>query len=93
MESEERKERNTASRGGTGELNHRQLELLLYALRHPGAEFTTASHQRAQGLDAQTARADLTRLSDLGYLRRHRLGRAYVFYPADDLDQRMSGLA
>jgi hypothetical protein len=75
------------------ELNPRQLELVLYALRHPGSEFTTASHQRAQGLDPHTARADLVGLAEQGYLRKHRIGRAYVFYPADDLGQRIAGLA
>jgi len=80
-------------RGGAhDELNRRQLELVLYALRYPESEFTTASHQRAQGLDAQTARADLMGLAELGYLRKHRIGRAYVFYPVDDLDQRIAGL-
>ena len=75
-----------------GDLNLRQLELLLYSLRHPGSEFTTASHQRAHGLDPQTARTDLTQLAELGYLRRHRIGRAFVYYPVDDLDRRMAGL-
>jgi Fic family protein len=74
------------------QLNRRQLELVLYSLRHPETEFTTASHQRAQGIDPQTARADLMGLAELGYLRRHRIGRAYVFYPADDLGQRVAGL-
>ena len=86
---------NVDSRRGAArtELNRRQLELVLYALRYPETEFTTSSHQRAQGLDPQTARADLVRLAELGYLRKHRIGRAYVFYPADDLDQRIAGLS
>ena len=74
------------------ELNTRQLELLLYALRHPEAEFTTTSHQRAQGVDYPTALADLSALATQGYLRKHQLGRAFVFYPVDDLDQRLAGL-
>lgn len=81
-----------SSRTGRAELNRRQLELVLYALRHPESEFTTSSHQRAQGLDPHTARADLTGLAEQGFLRKHRIGRAYVFYPADDLDQRIAGL-
>jgi len=78
--------------GDRGELNPRQLELLLYALRHPEAEFTTASHQRAQGLDPSRARTDLARLTELGFLHKHRIGRSFVFYPAKDLDQRLAGL-
>jgi Fic family protein len=74
------------------ELNERQLELLLYALRHPEAEFSTTSHLRAHGLDDQTARADLQRLVELGYLTKRLIGRAYVFYPAPDIDQRLAGL-
>jgi len=69
------------------------MELLLYALRHPGTEFSTISHQRAQGVDYQTARADLLGLEQRGYLMKRRLGRAFVFCAVDDLDQRISGLA
>jgi Fic family protein len=84
--------RNTGRRRGSDELNHRQMELLLYALRHPQTEFSTISHQRAQGVDYQMARADLMRLEELGYLQKRRLGRSYVFTPVDDLDQRVAGL-
>jgi Fic family protein len=73
-------------------LNERQLELVLYALRHPEAEFTTNSHQRAHGLDDQMARADLQGLMELGYLTRRRIGRAFVFYPVPDMGQRLAGL-
>ena len=76
----------------TRDLNERQLELLLYALRHPEAEFSTTSHQRAHGLDDQTARADLQRLVELGYLTKRQIGRAYVFYPVADVGQRLAGL-
>ena len=76
----------------TRELNERQLELLLYALRHPEAEFSTTSHLRAHGLDDQTARADLQGLVELGYLTKRLIGRAYVFYPAPDIGQRLAGL-
>ena len=85
--------RNASGRRDQRQLNHRQLELLLYALRHPQTEFSTLSHQRAQGIDYQIARADLLQLEQLGYLTKRRLGRAFVFVPVDDLDQRMAGLA
>jgi len=77
---------------GAVELNARQLDLVFYALRHPGAEFSTHSHQCAQGIDEQTARADLHDLEEKGYLVRHQIGPAYVFYAAEDLELRVGGL-
>lgn len=80
-------------RSAQAELNSRQLDVLHYALRHPEAEFSTRSHQRAQGLDSKTARADLLLLESRGFLVKRQIGRSFVFYPAEDLDRRIGGLA
>jgi len=78
---------------GAADLNSRQLDVVHYALRHPEAEFTTRSHQLAQGLDPKTARADLLLLESKGFLVKRQIGRSFVFYPAEDLDLRVGGLA
>jgi Fic family protein len=82
----------TQTHSSHGDLNGRQLELVFYALRHPESEFTTTSHQRAQAVDYNTARSDLTELVDRGFLQRRQIGRGYVYYPAKNLDQRLAGL-
>jgi Fic family protein len=82
----------TSTQRNHGGLNPRQLELVFYALRHPESEFTTTSHQRAQAVDYPTARADLTELVELGYLSKRQIGRGYVYYPSNDLGQRLAGL-
>jgi hypothetical protein len=87
--SSERQRRKTSK---PGSLNARQLELLLYALRHPEAEFTTRTHHLKQGIDPQVARQDLNGLVELGYMTKRRIGPADVFYPVDHLDQRIVGL-
>ncbi len=60
-------------------LNHRQRALLLHAMRHPDGTYTIEGHRASHGIVYQTARADLLALADLGFLRRHTGGRAYVF--------------
>lgn len=69
--------------------NHRQLELLSHALRHPDAEFTIASHRRSHRVVYQTARTDLLDLEDKGLLQKVKVGKSYVFYPEDDLEARL----
>lgn len=61
------------------ELNHRQLALLSHALRHRGAEYTIQSHRNSHRVAYATARADLRRLADLGYLAEGRRGNACIY--------------
>lgn len=44
--------------------NHRQVELLLHAIKHPNHRYTFASHGKSHGIVYQTARADLLDLSE-----------------------------
>lgn len=73
------------------DLNHRQLALLGYALRHPDARFTIEGHQTSHRVVYQTARTDLLKLSSAGFLDLSRSGNKMVFTPAPDLERRLQG--
>ena len=47
-------------------LNHRQRELILHALKHPGFSYTYESHRASHGVVHQTARTDLLGLAAKG---------------------------
>lgn len=70
-------------------INHRQLALLTRALREPDAEFTIEGHQRSHGVVYQTARQDLLDLETRGWLLRRKIGRAFYFRPAPDLERKL----
>lgn len=70
------------------ELNHRQSTLVAHALRHPDAVYTIAGHQRSHRVVYQTARTDLLDLAERGLVDKGRRGRAFVFRPAKDLNDR-----
>ncbi|MEZ5079638.1 MAG: Fic family protein [Thermoleophilia bacterium] len=72
-----------------GSLNHRQLALLGDALRTAGRRYTYRSHAVSHGVTHETARSDLTRLLELGYLSMEREGRQHVFRAAVGLAKRM----
>ncbi len=72
------------------DLNHRQLALLGYALRHPDADFTYVSHASSHRVVRQSARRDLLELVDKGFLLPRRIGRAMHFRPVPDLHDRLT---
>ena len=49
--------------------NHRQLALLSHALRNPAASYSAKTHSISHSVSMPTARADLTRLANAGYLK------------------------
>jgi Fic family protein len=73
------------------DLNHRQLALLGYALRHPDARFTIEGHQTSHRVVYQTARTDLLKLAEARFLELSRAGNKMVFTPAPDLERRLHG--
>ena len=76
-----------------GLLNHRQIELLSHAIRHPNAEYSIKSHQTSHNVAYATARADLFGLSDRGLLDKRRIGKkTFVFVVPDELENRVAGL-
>jgi len=70
-------------------INHRQRELLLNALKHPGKAFTIANHQRSHDTAYDTARSDLVGLVKLKLMRKHKQGKAHVFTTVEDLSTRL----
>lgn len=71
------------------DLNHRQIDLLSHALRHPTATYTFKEHATTHRVVHQTARTDLLELHARGLLTKRSRGRAFVFSPAEDLAQRV----
>lgn len=66
---------------GSLEVNDRQRAVLLDALGRPRAEYTIEEHQTRNGISYFTARADLLGLESLGFMKRRRSGKKYVFTP------------
>lgn len=73
----------------TGDFNHRQADLLEDALRHPQAQYTIRTNARHHDVVYQTSRTDLLDLAERGLLDQRRIGRAYHFFPARDLSDRL----
>jgi len=81
------------SPGIRGRLNHRQLALLTYALRHPGELYRVATHRATHNVVYETARNDLSELERIGLLEKMKQGNAFVFYAPDDLHQRIEAFS
>ncbi|MCP4247685.1 MAG: Fic family protein [bacterium] len=68
-----------------GRLNHRQQEVVLQATRNPDQAFTIADHQGRYAVVYGTARSDLMKLAQWGYLEQQKIGKRYDFLPAPRL--------
>jgi predicted DNA-binding transcriptional regulator len=60
-----------------------------YALRHPGHPYTVKSHSLSHNVVSQTARTDLTGLVERGLLEKRKVGKGFVYYPAEDLSDKL----
>ncbi len=69
--------------------NHRQLALLSDALRHPGRSYSFREHAEMHRVTHETARADLSRLTEGRLLARRKIGREYAFEAMPDLASRL----
>ncbi len=72
--------------------NHRQVELVRHALKHPFQQYSIAGHQKSQNVVYQTARTDLLDLRKRGILDWKKRGRQMVFVAPGDLAQRLRKL-
>lgn len=72
--------------------NHRQVEIIRNALKHPGQRYTFASHQKSHHVVYQTARTDLLNLGGRGVLEKRRKGRQMIFVAPADLSARLMKL-
>jgi Fic family protein len=70
-------------------LNHRQRSILGRALRNPQAEFRIRYHKTKHNIAYATARADLMKLAEMGYLVQEQRGKAFVFVAHPDLKSRL----
>jgi Fic family protein len=66
-------------------LNHRQSTVIADALKHPTRSFDFTSHASTFRVTYATARTDLLELSSLGFLRKVKSGKRFVFF-ADNHD-------
>lgn len=72
--------------------NYRQLALIRYALKHPTASFTVASHQHSHNVVPQTARTDLDLLVGLELLKKAKVGKGFLYIPVAGLAARLKEL-
>jgi Fic family protein len=70
-------------------LNHRQVEVLQHALRHPDSTYTIRRHMNTHRIVYQTARTDLFGLERKGFFKTMKEGRTYVFVPREDMAKRL----
>lgn len=72
--------------------NHRQVELVRHALKHPYQEYTIESHRKSHDVVYQTARADLLDLQKRGVLETKKRGKRMIFTVPRDLSDRLKQL-
>ena len=73
-------------------LNYRQIALLSRALKKPDSNYSVKSHRGAHGVTYDTARTDLLKLEQLGFLKKLKIGNAFIFAPAKDLQNKLESL-
>jgi Fic family protein len=71
------------------DLNHRQLALLSYVLRHGDAQITVESHQTSHRVVYETARTDLLGLVQRGFFEQRKVGKKLTFSPVRQLHKRL----
>lgn len=74
---------------GQDDLNHRQLAVLSYMLRHPDARITIEGHQTSHRVVHQTARTDLLGLVGRGFLQQTKVGKKLYFAPGGDIHRKL----
>ncbi|MDP1835423.1 MAG: Fic family protein [Chlamydiales bacterium] len=78
---------------GRSQLNMRQEQILLHALRHPRTSYSVEGHRNSHGIAYDTARNDLLGLAEKGLLEKGQKGKAYLFTAPNDLVLRIRSLA
>ena len=68
--------------------NHRQVDLIRHALKHPYSHYSIESHRSSHNIVYQTARTDLLDLESRGILEKIRAGRKMMFGVPKDLPVR-----
>jgi Fic family protein len=73
-------------------LNYRQITLINRALKNPDAIFSIESHRGSHNVTYDTARTDLLKLVDMGFLEKTKIGRAFSFAAARNLEHKLETL-
>lgn len=81
----ENRRRQKAAVNELGALNERQRDALLKMLKWPNVPITIEEHRRRHGTTHPTARTDLLKLEDMGFLIHRRVGKSFAFTPGPDL--------
>ena len=66
-------------------LNTREKSLILHAIRHPEEIYTIEKHKTYHQIVYETARRDLMRLVEKGFLKKEKSGYEYIFTAASPL--------
>ena len=69
--------------------NHRQVDLIRHALKHPYSHYTVESHKNSHNVVYQTARTDLLDLHARGVLEKQIVGKKLMFGAAKDLTEKL----
>jgi Fic family protein len=72
--------------------NHRQVDLIRHALKHPFGHYAIESHRVSHNIVYQTARTDLLELESRGVIEKRMIGRKMVFGVPEDLPERLRKL-
>jgi Fic family protein len=72
--------------------NHRQVDVIRHALKHPYQIYTIESHRKSHNVVYQTARTDLLDLAARGVLGQKRQGKKMVFAVPRDLPEKLKKL-
>jgi Fic family protein len=69
--------------------NHRQVDLIRHALKHPYSHYTVESHRNSHNVVYQTARTDLLDLHTRGVLEKQIVGKKLMFGVVKDLTEKL----
>jgi Fic family protein len=72
------------------QLNHRQIALIMHALKHPRTQYLIDSHRKSHNITYQTARTDLLELAELGLLIKQKIGKTFVFIAPLNLETKIA---
>jgi Fic family protein len=77
---------------GLNLFNHRQVDLIRHALKHPFQHYLIESHKNSHHTSYETARTDLLDLSSRGVFGLIKRGRQMIFTVPKDLEKRIKKL-
>jgi Fic family protein len=72
-------------------LNNRQIYVLRKLMKDPSAQFTVKEIMNTFSVVHQTARTDLMRLVEIGFLNKYEMGKTFNFHRSDEFDELMEG--